>query len=100
MEYPWFNKVSDDELMQGDLIDDCPLFVPPVMLAHKMTANATMTVEERDVIIITQSCDMVKGREKVDDVLLCPVFQQSEMEEVSVLQNLSDLENVDLNQIC
>jgi hypothetical protein len=33
-----------------------------------------------DLIVLSQSCDLVPGREKLNNVVLCPVLQRSEME--------------------
>jgi hypothetical protein len=44
-------------------------------------ANATFTYNERDLIVMSQSCDLAKGREKVDDILLCAVWKRSEFKE-------------------
>ena len=39
------------------------------------------TLDQRDVIIMSQSCDLVKGREKITEVLLCSVWYRSEFTE-------------------
>ncbi|MCB9882373.1 MAG: hypothetical protein H6834_11335 [Planctomycetes bacterium] len=44
-EYPWYDIVTGNDLMQGDLI------------------------------VMTQTCDLVIGREKVEHVLLCEVVE-------------------------
>src|SRR5439155_18491568 len=44
-------------------------------------SSATFRWEERDLIVLSQSCDLVKGREKVTDVLLCAVWRRSELTE-------------------
>ena len=36
-------------------------------------------IVQRDVIVISQTCDLVKGREKLTEVLLCAVWNLSEM---------------------
>lgn len=53
------------------------MFLPSEELAEGLLATATFRWEERDVL--SQSCDLVKGREKVTDVLLCAAWQRSEL---------------------
>jgi hypothetical protein len=82
--YPWFSVTDGDELEQGDIFEDCPVFLPPDNLAVTATekaATVTFTWNERDLIVLSQSCDLVKGREKLDDVLLCAVWKRSEFKE-------------------
>ena len=81
--YPphWFAEVSCDDLEQGDIFVSCPVFVPPDGLVDKRPENAKFRCEDRDVIVFSQSCDIVKGREKVDEVLLCAVWKPSEIKE-------------------
>ena len=50
-------------------------------LAGGVLAAATFEWEDRDVIVISQTCDMVKGREKISEVLVCPVWLRSELTE-------------------
>jgi hypothetical protein len=28
-EYPWFDVANGDDLEQGDILEDCPIFLPP-----------------------------------------------------------------------
>ncbi len=81
--YPWFGVVSGDDIEQGDILEGCPVFQPPDDLTVKATeelSTATFMWNERDVIVMTQSCDLVKGQEKgVDDVLVCVIWKRSEL---------------------
>jgi hypothetical protein len=79
--YPWYELVSGDTLEQGDILEACPVFSPPEDLAGEDYKTAMFIWDEVDVIVLSQSCDLVKGREKVSEVLLCPVFQRSESTE-------------------
>ena len=82
MTYPWYCLVSDDELEQGDILEDCPVFSPPPNLRPNfLEDDVDFTWERRDVIIMSQSCDLVKGREKITEVLLCAVWNRSELTE-------------------
>lgn len=79
-EYPWFTLVADDHLEQGDILHGFRIFLPPseVPPDEDLDAGVAGSVEfsfiERDVVVITQSCDLVLGREKVPEVLLCAVW--------------------------
>ncbi len=77
--YPWFQSLSGNDLEQGGLFEHCPVFLPPDELADGALASATFRWEERDLMVLSQSCDLIKGREKVTDVLLCAVWRRSEL---------------------
>jgi hypothetical protein len=77
--YPWYRLVHGTDLAQGDILERCPVFLPPADLAEKPLAEAAFTWQERDVIIISQTCDLVPGREKITEVLLCSAWSRSEL---------------------
>jgi len=81
--YSWYCLVSDNELKQGDILEDCPVFFPPsdLTLSSLEAGEAVFTWEVRNVILMSQSCDLVKGREKIGEVLLCPLWERSELTE-------------------
>ena len=85
MSYAWYCLVNDDELEQGDILEYCPVFAPSpdLTLDSLKDGEANFTWEERDVIIMSQSCDLVEGREKVKEVLLCTIWNRSELAELS-----------------
>lgn len=72
--YPWYEAVSGDEIEQGDIVESCPVFLPPDDLAGGDMASAIFQWDDRDVIVMSQTCDLAKGREKLTDVLLCAVW--------------------------
>jgi len=81
-DYPWFGISEGDGIEQGEVLEGCPVFLPPDALAiaaGDKPSSATFTWEERDLIVMSQSCDLAKGREKIDDVLLCAVWKRSEL---------------------
>jgi hypothetical protein len=81
-EYPWFGVVDDDGIQQGDIFEKCPVFLPPdalEVIAEGKPANADFTWEEHDLIVMSQSCDLENGREKVDEIVFCAVWKQSEL---------------------
>lgn len=53
-----------------------PFFLPPADLAEPWD-EAAFAWQERDVVVMTQSCDLVDGREKVTEVLLCAIWSRS-----------------------
>jgi hypothetical protein len=83
--YPWYAKVRGGTLEQGDLLDDCPVFLPPDDLAQINPGLAPPT-EARlqwvldNVVVMSQTCDLVEGREKVLTVGLCAVMKRSELD--------------------
>ena len=80
-DYPWYTVVQGDDLEQGDILESCPVFVPPADLDVTInTPNLVFEWQERDLIVMTQSCDLGKGHEgKTEDVLLCAVWKRSEL---------------------
>jgi hypothetical protein len=85
MAYPWYELVADDSLEQGDLLESCPVFVPSDVLAEGDAVHSdeifSFAWEERDLIVLSQTCDLVKGREKLTEVLLCPVWNRQDLNE-------------------
>ncbi len=76
--YPWYRVVQGTDLSQGDLLDRCPVFRPPADLTEPWE-EAAFTWQEWDVIVMTQTCDIVPGREKVTEVLLCAAWSRSDL---------------------
>lgn len=74
--------------MQGDIIERCPVFRPPVDLPWPLPDGDALTPEfeasVQDVIILSQSCDLAPNQ-KSDMwlVLLCPIWTISEVGKVS-----------------
>ena len=81
-QYPWYSLAEGDDLEQGDILESCRVFSPPADLADDSRAeHATFGYTERDVIVMSQSCDLVKGRNKLTEVLLCALWRRSECTE-------------------
>lgn len=77
--YPWYCLVDGDELQQGDILEDCPVFSPPTNLTlNPLDQEADFRWTRRNVIIMSQTCDMVKDRKGVTEVLLCLITDRSE----------------------
>lgn len=89
----WFELVQNDELMQGDIIEDCPVFFPPEDLTwplDKKQDEIDFIQAYQDVIIMTQSCDLVQGQtDDISQVLLCPIWKLTEAAEVNSFLNSS-----------
>lgn len=79
-QYPWYVIVFEgDDVKQGDILQSCPVFLPPDNFAEKDTKDWNFRWEERDVVVMSHSCDLDKERPKLTDVLLCAVWKRSEM---------------------
>ena len=76
-DFPWYTEVNNDSLDQGDLFEICPVFIPNSEGLDGGPLDFDLV--HRDVIVISQSCDLVKGREKLTEVLLCAVWYRSEL---------------------
>jgi hypothetical protein len=86
--YPWYDiAVGNEELEQGDFIDNCnvliPTYIPVEIEAAAPTKQQTFEAkginEIHDVIIISQSCDL--ENKKIDFVQLCPMISYNEFVE-------------------
>lgn len=77
IQYPWYVKIEGDELQQGDILDGCSVPIPTMELFANQAGE--IPFEVYDVVIITQSCDL--ENDKVDWVLVCPLWSLSEFSE-------------------
>ena len=85
--YPRYEAVGAGEpLMQGDLLDACPIVIPPPVPLG--TERVEAMVREYDVIVMSQSCDL--EQRKVDLVLVCPVWPISEFGQNDSFYGTSD----------
>ena len=76
--YPWYHLVTGDSLEQGEFLEAFPVFRPPPELdSWEEASSAFFEFEDRDVVVVSQTCDLVKGREKLSEVLLCPIWDLS-----------------------
>ena len=75
-KYLWYEIVeAKEDLLQGDFIKECPVVIPPSEISDKVEVR----VINYDVVVMSQSCDLVQG--KIDLVLVCPVWRLTEFEE-------------------
>lgn len=69
--FPWYDFADGGNLEQGGIIPNCPCFLP----VEKIAPGESITLDwhQRDLIVLSQTCDLVAGREKLTDVLLAAV---------------------------
>lgn len=75
-EYPWYTIVGpNDGLNQGDFIFSCPILEP----VHEVDTDAVnANYCEYDIIVMSQTCDLVNH--KLDLVLVCPFWTFTDIE--------------------
>lgn len=94
-DYPWYEVVQGDSIEQGDILRRCAVFSPPDQLVLSDNSEEESIAEfewvERDLTVVSQTCDLVKGREKVSDVLFCAIWSRAEVSgHLATLQGLED----------
>lgn len=72
----FWEKVSEENLLQGDYILDCPVPVFTEIPAEKI--KIVPKVKIYNLIVITQSCDLANA--KAPFVALCPIYSLAEFE--------------------
>jgi hypothetical protein len=77
MPTAWFEVVTGRTLEQGDIISHCPIYSPVFPSPNQPVTD----VEEfsYDVVVMSQSCDLMIDREKLSHVVLCPLENQSDI---------------------
>jgi len=77
----WYQIAEGSQLEQGDLIQNCPSFEPPDDLVFPLNPGdpATVDINTYDVVVLTNSCDLVLS--KVRYVAVCPHWDISRAEE-------------------
>ena len=91
--YPWYGVVSGDEVQQGDIFESCPVFSPSSTKLDDPDSRSYFDWAERDVIVMTQSCDLTKGRTKTEDVLVCALWFGSDFTSGHYLSTPKGLED-------
>jgi hypothetical protein len=81
-DYPWYDEIPPDEpLLQGDLIESCPVLaydpMPEVAVNQDLpnlleALEAAAGVQTVRVIVMTQACDLAERH--VRHVILCPIY--------------------------
>jgi hypothetical protein len=67
----WFDVVEGGELQQGDLLLAFPHTRPLFTFPRPADDEIEFDRVTYDAIVLSQSCDLVEGREKIPDVVLC-----------------------------
>lgn len=78
-EYPWYKVVTDGSIEQGDVIVNVPHFTLEPSISDYLNDNAKTNIDFYDAIVLSQSCDLVATRPKVEQVIVCPVFELDEL---------------------
>jgi hypothetical protein len=76
---PWYEVVEGSSLETGDIILQCTIH-SPVFPANPLEDVSELSTEIFDVIVLSQSCDLVERREKLSHVVLCPLILRSQIE--------------------
>lgn len=75
--YPWYTQVDKaDPLQQGDFVLKCQIIQPNVE-AQNPGQNISAIVKEYDVIVMSQSCDLIA--DKVNLALVCPFYTLTQL---------------------
>lgn len=71
-EYKWYSTVSGDTcLEQGDIINDFPVpLIPKTPIQESAEQKTIIEIANLDLIVISQSCDIIDMIE-TDDLFLC-----------------------------
>ena len=96
-KYPWYTALlSGDTLEQGDILEACPVVMPKDEPSHdsgKVPSQIDVLYDQMDVIVMSQSCDLVKGNEKLDYVLLCGLWQPHHLKDHDLFSKPANWEN-------
>lgn len=66
----WYESVQGEALEQGDILFQCPVFVPGLpSFPFVEDQEVSFDIAYYDIIVMTQSCDLENG--KMPDVTLC-----------------------------
>jgi hypothetical protein len=93
--YEWYEVIrSSKELLQGDVLEDIDIYLPQASQGDKQD-NIGSVVETHDVIVLTQSCDIIK--ETCRNILVCPIWTiedaKKDVPHFRTNQGLEDLRN-------
>jgi hypothetical protein len=81
-DYPWYESVTGNDILQGDFLKNCPIIVPPQSIDIPASGEALdieVGVNKYNVIVMSQSCDIQQGH--VDLVLVCPYWPLEKLSE-------------------
>src|SRR5215213_6384475 len=81
--YPWYAIVNDDTIEQGDLLFNLPVYFPrypegiafdPEDIGERELPRIASDIGIYDVIVLSQSCDLVAEQNAPLSVIVCPIF--------------------------
>jgi len=78
MDFNWYDEISfSDELTQGDIIFDCniPILnsdVYETIINEQGEVQEPIDVKSVNAVVLSQACDI--SNNKIDSIVLCPVF--------------------------
>lgn len=83
----WYEIIEDEELKQGNILENCPVFYPPKEMKWPVDLESEppeFGYGLQKVIIMSQSCDL-EPNQKSDMwlVLLCPIWSLLESSKVN-----------------
>lgn len=90
MSFPWYTIINKDDssIEQGDFIDDCPIYIPNTTKIETGENKVDIIVKEYNVIVISQSCDLVQG--KIDIIQVCPYIALDDIDHIKKATNTKD----------
>jgi hypothetical protein len=72
----WYEKAEDARLLQGDILPQCPLYLPMAGVESSPVVNddGSMALSRRQatVVVMTQSCDL--DIKNIQHVVVCAVY--------------------------
>ena len=70
-DYKWYRLIEDKSLEQGDILFDFPILeLEDYSELVRNPENPSTYINQYDVIVMTQSCDLVN--DKISQIVLCP----------------------------
>jgi hypothetical protein len=80
----WLN-INTSQIRQGDYLPNClvPMLITPMdeLFEQSDQLEYDIQMEERDLIVITQSCDLENKKSRI--VALCPIYSISDYERLN-----------------
>lgn len=78
-ELDWYEVVDGTELLQGDILPQCPTLTPldPITWPILPDAKFSVGVTKRDLVVMTQSCDL--SNDKIEEIVLAQLVGWSQI---------------------
>ena len=75
----WYELVEGRDLLQGDILEQCPVFRLPPDLSVPLPNDVDLDVGEQDMVITSQSCDLAEGQKGIEYVALTPLWSLTDV---------------------